>query len=198
MILMMWHHVWWCDTKYEARVRMMMWHIITRRVTSSCWCDTMYDDVTLCMMMWLYDDVTLCMMMWPYEAIWSTLRPMILHPHMTCILLSHMTCILLLSLRLMIQHPPSCAHANLIFWFWIFFQVTYIFALSALPPDALESTLQCASRLLKRVWWCDTMYDDVTLCMMMWHYIWWSDTVYDDVTHSTAPIAFWKGSASHT
>jgi hypothetical protein len=23
------------------------------------------------------------------------------------------------------------------------------------------------------VWWCDTMYDDVTLCMMMWHYVWW-------------------------
>ena len=26
------------------------------------------------------------------------------------------------------------------------------------------------------------MYDDVTLCMMMWHYVWWCDTMYDDVT----------------
>jgi len=32
------------------------------------------------------------------------------------------------------------------------------------------------------LWWCDTMYDDVTLCMMMWHYVWWCDTMYDDVT----------------
>ena len=32
------------------------------------------------------------------------------------------------------------------------------------------------------VWWCDTVYDDVTLCMMMWHCVWWCDTVYDDVT----------------
>jgi len=32
------------------------------------------------------------------------------------------------------------------------------------------------------VWWCDTMYDDVTLCMMIWHYVWWCDTMYDDVT----------------
>jgi len=27
------------------------------------------------------------------------------------------------------------------------------------------------------VWWCDIMYDDVTLCMMMWHYVWWCDTM---------------------
>jgi len=27
-----------------------------------------------------------------------------------------------------------------------------------------------------------TVYDDVTLCMMMWHSAWWCDTVYDDVT----------------
>jgi hypothetical protein len=26
------------------------------------------------------------------------------------------------------------------------------------------------------------MYDDVTLCMMMWHCGWWCDTVDDDVT----------------
>jgi hypothetical protein len=32
------------------------------------------------------------------------------------------------------------------------------------------------------VWWCDPVYDDVTLCMMMWHCVWWCDTVYDDVT----------------
>ena len=32
------------------------------------------------------------------------------------------------------------------------------------------------------VWWCDTKYDDVTLCMMMWHYVWWCDTMYDGVT----------------
>jgi len=32
------------------------------------------------------------------------------------------------------------------------------------------------------VWWCDTLYDDVTLCVMMWHCIWWCDTLYDDVT----------------
>jgi len=32
------------------------------------------------------------------------------------------------------------------------------------------------------VWWCDTMYDDVTLCMMMWHYAWWFDTMHDDMT----------------
>jgi hypothetical protein len=31
-------------------------------------------------------------------------------------------------------------------------------------------------------WWCDTLYDDVTLCMMMWDYAWWCDTLYDDVT----------------
>jgi len=24
--------------------------------------------------------------------------------------------------------------------------------------------------------------DDVTLCVMMWHYVWWCDTVCDDVT----------------
>jgi hypothetical protein len=35
---------------------------------------------------------------------------------------------------------------------------------------------------LQVVWWCDTVYDDVTLCMMMWHCVWWCDTVYDDVT----------------
>ena len=26
------------------------------------------------------------------------------------------------------------------------------------------------------------MYDDVTLCILMWHCVWWCDTVYDDVT----------------
>ena len=32
------------------------------------------------------------------------------------------------------------------------------------------------------VWWCDTVYDDVALCMMMWHCVCWCDTMYDDVT----------------
>jgi hypothetical protein len=32
------------------------------------------------------------------------------------------------------------------------------------------------------VWWCDIMYDDVTLCMMIWHYVWWSEIMSDDVT----------------
>ncbi len=34
-----------------------------------------------------------------------------------------------------------------------------------------------------RVWWCDTVYDDVTLCMMMWHCVWWCDTVYTCGSH---------------
>ena len=32
------------------------------------------------------------------------------------------------------------------------------------------------------VWWRDTVYDDVTLCMMTWHCVWWCDTMYDDMT----------------
>ena len=32
-------------------------------------------------------------------------------------------------------------------------------------------------RLQYCVWWCDTVYDDVTQCMMMWHCVWWCDTV---------------------
>jgi len=40
------------------------------------------------------------------------------------------------------------------------------------------------------VWWCDTMYGDVTLCMMMWHCVWWCATMYDDVTRC---MMMWQG-----
>ena len=33
------------------------------------------------------------------------------------------------------------------------------------------------------IWWCDTVYDDVTLFMMMWHCVWWCDTM---LTFNTA------------
>jgi len=65
---MMWHYVWWCDTKSDdVTLSLMMWHYVW-------WCDTMSDDVTLSLMMWHYvwwcdtksDDVTLCLMMWHF------------------------------------------------------------------------------------------------------------------------------------
>ena len=31
------------------------------------------------------------------------------------------------------------------------------------------------------VWWCGSVYDDVTLGVMMWHYVWWCDSMHDDV-----------------
>jgi len=40
----------------------------------------------------------------------------------------------------------------------------------------------CLCACMPYVCLCDTMYDDVTLCMMAWHYVWWRDTMYDDVT----------------
>ena len=39
--------------------------------------------------------------------------------------------------------------------------------------DWLRVAYACAGML-----WCA----GVTLCMMMWHYVWWCDTMYDDVT----------------
>jgi hypothetical protein len=31
--------------------------------------------------------------------------------------------------------------------------------------------MRVSCRVGHYVWWCDTMYDDVTLCMMMWHHV---------------------------
>jgi len=48
--------------------------------------------------------------------------------------------------------------------------------------DTLYDDVTLCMTMWHYVWWCDTMYDDVTLCMVMWHYVWWCDTVYGDVT----------------
>jgi len=55
---MMWHYVWWCDTMYDDVTLCMMTHTHTHTPDQvravPRWCDTKYDDVTLCMMMWHY------------------------------------------------------------------------------------------------------------------------------------------------
>jgi hypothetical protein len=53
---------------------------------------------------------------------------------------------------------------------------------SALWCDAVYDDVTLCMMMWHCVWWCDTVYDDVTLRMMMWHYVWWCDTTYDDVT----------------
>jgi hypothetical protein len=49
-------------------------------------------------------------------------------------------------------------------------------------PDTMYDDVTLCMMMWHYVWWCDTMYDNVTLCMMMWHCVWWCDTVDDDVT----------------
>jgi len=54
--------------------------------------------------------------------------------------------------------------------------------MQASPPsstrrcDTIYDDVTLRMMMWHYVWWCDTKYDDVTLCMMMWHYVWWCDT----------------------
>jgi hypothetical protein len=52
------------------------------------------------------------------------------------------------------------------------------------PTKRMYDDVTLCMMMWHGVWWCDTMCAGwlVYVCMMMWHYAWWCDTAYDDVT----------------
>jgi hypothetical protein len=155
--------VWWCDTSSHV-----VWHH--------------HADVTLCMMTWHYVWWCDCMMMW--HCVWWC-DPMKLSGALcarwSCILIWHVSS----SLIWHVSSSSLCASWSsilplvrmLILYsdFEFFFRSrTYLLCLHC-PQMPLNPHSSAPVAFLKG-------YDDVTLCMMMWHYVWWCDTTYDDLT----------------
>ena len=143
---MMWHYVWWCDACLSLPSG-------TGRPPIYDY-GTMYDDVTLCMMMWrmsvpairyrassyiwwcenMYDDVTLCMMMWQY--VWWCDN--------------------------MYDDVTLC----LMMWHYLWWCDTmYDDVTHVCPCHQLQGVLLYMIMGLCMM----IMYDDVTIYMMMWH-----------------------------
>jgi len=178
-----------------------MWHCV-------CWCDTVHDDVTLCMMMWhcvcwcdtVYDDVTLCVLMWHCACGQAGGDANAAHPsvfkwtamHLAAI--NDQACVCDdVTLCMMMWHCVWWCDTT-----WLPSVIRHVFMH---VYDDVTCVWWCDT-----VWWCGTVYDDVTLCMMMWHCVWsgmclcllahvfvphllflwhcvwWCDTVCDDVT----------------